>query len=118
MIDMNDDARHQVSVWVDACLEYWSRFDPTAKITEDMVDAQPMPPDEYVMDANAVMLDALARVVEFSRTGSFEPTAASRLAVGDLIDKAVTNALDGMPVDGRKMVTRKLWDRLLDGDGS
>ena len=77
-----------------------------------------MPPDEYVMDANAVLLDALAKVVEYNRTGRFEATPESRLAVGDLIDKAVTNALDGMPVDGRKMVTRRLWDTLLDGDGS
>ena len=43
-------------------------------------------------------------------------TASS--VVSELIDQGVTNALDGMPVDGRRAVTRRLWDALLDGDGS
>ena len=123
MIDMSDEARQQVSTWVQACLEYWSNFDPTARITEDMVDAQPMPPDGFLMDASAVLMDALARVVEMNRTGNYEPTVESRLAVSELIDQGVTNALDGMPMDGRRAVTRRLWDALLDqtdgsGDGS
>ena len=118
MIDMSDEAREQVSAWVSNCLDYWSRFDPTARITEDMVDAQPMPPEGFIMDASAVLMDALARVVEMNRTGSTEPTVESRLAVSELIDKGVTNALDGMPMDGRRAVTRRLWDTLLDGDGS
>lgn len=118
MIDMSDEARQQVSTWVQACLEYWGNFDPTARITEDMVDAQPMPPDGFLMDASAVLMDALARVVEMNRTGNYEPTVESRLAVAELIDTGVTNALDGMPMDGRRAVTRRLWDALLDGDGS
>ena len=60
MIDMSDEARQHVSGWVADCMEYWSQFDPTALITEDMVDAQPMPPDGFLMDASAVLLDALA----------------------------------------------------------
>lgn len=118
MIDMSDEARQQVSTWVQACLDYWGQFDHTATITEDMVNGQPMPPDGFLMDASAVMMDALARVVEMNRTGNYEPTVESRLAVSELIDQGVTNALDGMDIDGRRMVTRRLWDTLLDGDGS
>ena len=114
MIDMSDEAREQVSTWVTACMEYWSQFDPTALITEDMVDAQPMPPDGFLMDASAVLLDALARVVEINRTGNTEPTVESRLAVSELVDKAVDNALDGVDVDARRRITRRLWDQLLD----
>ena len=114
MIDMSDEARQHVSDWVADCMQYWSQFDPTARITEDMVDNQPMPPDGFIMDASAVLLDALARVVEINRTGNTEPTVESRLAVSELVDKAVDNALDGVDADARRRITRRLWDQLLD----
>jgi hypothetical protein len=116
MVDMSDDARDAVQHWVDQCMEYWSRFDPTACITEDMVDEQPSPPEEFLMDASAVLIEALATVVEMNRSGNPVASVESRLAVGELIDKGVTNALGGMDKDARIEVTGRLWDQLLDGD--
>lgn len=116
MVEMSDEARNAVQQWVDQCMEYWSSFDPAARITEDMVDGQPQPPDDYLMDASAVLTEALASVVELNRSGNVEPTVESRLAVGELIDGAVDRALGGMPKDARVEVTGRLWDRLLDGD--
>ena len=111
---MGDDARGAVQDWVDRCIEYWSTFDPTATITEDMVDEQPQPPEEFMMDANAVMIEALAAVVEKSRSGSLNPTVESRLAVTELIEGGVERALGGMDKDARLKITAKLWDKILD----
>jgi hypothetical protein len=116
MVDMSDEAREQVQAWVDQCMEYWSTFDPSARITEDMVDGQPMPPDEFLMDASAVLTEALASVLEMNRSGSVVPTVESRLALGELLDGAVDRALTGMDRDTRVEITGRLWDRMLDGE--
>lgn len=103
--------------WTAECIAYWSQFDPTAKITEDMIANQPVPPADSVLDIAANTADILARTLHYQRTGERgEPSVQARLDVADLLDTAVENAESGMGAVTRFEESARLWDQLIDGE--
>jgi hypothetical protein len=116
MKDISPAARAAMDAWAHECMDYWAQFPPATPITEAMVEAAPKPPNEFQMDASAVITRALTGVVEIARGGDPDnPSPESILAVAELLDKAVTNALGGMGLIERREATRAMWDDLLDG---
>lgn len=110
-------SRKEIDAWTAECIAYWSQFDPSAKITEDMIANQPVPPTDSAIDVAANIADALARALHHKRTGErTEPSVQARLDVADMLDNAVANAESGLEPVTRFEESAKLWDQLMDGE--
>lgn len=116
MKDINPAARTAMDIWARECMDYWAQFDPDASITEEMIEAAPKPPKAFEMDASALITRALTAVVEIQRGGDpNNPSPETVLAVAEVLDQAVDNALAGMGLVERRQASRRLWDNLIDG---
>lgn len=114
---MSDETKARVNAWAAECFDYWAQFDPQARITEDMIEAQPQPPDDIVFDAVALINHALACLVHQARTGeqTRNPSVESRLLTSELIDRGVEAALAQVDPQVRRQETHRLWDLLMEG---
>lgn len=113
---MDPETKEAMDRWVSECMDYWAQFDPSAPITEAMIDGAPKPPPHREMDASAMLTRALTAVVEIHRGGDpHNPSPESVLAVADLLDRAVTNALGGMGLIERREASHRMWGEMLDG---
>ena len=114
---MSEETKQRVNAWAAQCLDYWEQFPPNTAITEEMIAGQPEPPQDIVMDATALVAQALACLVEKARTGvsTREPSAESRLITADLLDRAVEHALQGDDAMEQRRKTRTMWDTLMEG---
>ena len=114
----SSETQARIEDWSDACTEYWKQFEGTARVTEEMINGAPKPPDDIVIDTAAVLVHALACALHQKRTGEHttEPSMEAQLEISNLIDKSVGNAEDGMSTEERYLATGKMWSELLGDD--
>lgn len=116
MKDFEPEVKEALAAWAHECLDYWAGFEAGTPITEEMVEAAPKPPEEFWMDATAMLTRALGGALEYHRGGDpMNPSPETVVAVAGVLDKAVNNALSGMSVAERRKASSELWDGLLDG---